>query len=588
MVIDLNIWSIWLARAWGFGAPQVLGRYGALDACVLTKYNDHWITSLNVDYVPQPFIFEGARVELLCDRHMGHINCFQWPQVHAEHYIWSACIPQKLANLDNSTWKWMWWDVTQLVEDFVLERGSAFKVGRIHADKWKLLETVPPLQQPSEGGCLVAIMLTMSPVSEATPIHVPRYSDTYYIFIWRQYSHLLLDPSLIWKPNNVPEDIWCYPSDAHHLHTQEGAVIGLEQLVACPWAEPNAQSSSSTRKATLKMTSSNSNSNSKLVTCNLIVRKGKPIPYSAMAPMPTSMGSAASNPTSSSSPRAKPSITPNAKLWEDLDDPAIPPAMDMWHAALKDMNKDAKRVHPDALMIAYFFPHPALFVRDSSPITPHSWQDFLNMIPEQISSMFSGDQLCEAANLFSPELIRVQHDIPSQVQFWDISISLADLASMDQLMKSKILWDLYEHNFQFKLVALSCALMPSLSLNEESEWLDLVHQIFPGDLELTMCAEPFPGENQGLGSSDLQSKWFPSDLVEPLPPSALSACVWAVERKLAAFYSYSLSAVSFWCCLDSSCAKHLGVAASRPGLGVLIIVLQFGVAEPSSTTNLPR
>ncbi|KAI5994312.1 hypothetical protein EDC04DRAFT_2586270 [Pisolithus marmoratus] len=253
--------------------------------------------------------------------------------------------------------------------------------------------------------------------------------------------------------------------------------------------------------------------------------------------------------------------------------------MSAWHAALKDVNKDAKRVHPNAPKIAYFFPHPALFVRgkssdrrqrylrnwlvsragwithlsasDSSPITPCSWQDFLNTIPEQISSTFSGDRLHEAANLFGPELIRVQHDIPSQVQFRDISISLADLASMDQLTKSKILWDLYEHNFRFELVTLSCALMPSSLLNEESEWLDLVRQIFPGDSELTMCAEPFPGENRGLGSSDLQSKceyverlrsllalWlgFPPDLVEPLPPSASSARVWAVERKLAAFY----------------------------------------------------
>ncbi|KAI6023466.1 hypothetical protein EDC04DRAFT_2900359 [Pisolithus marmoratus] len=138
------------------------------------------------------------------------------------------------------------------------------------------------------------------------------------------------------------------------------------------------------------------------------------------------MGTAASNPASSSSvnastgairvdrprqhtrpsppvgskPRAKPSVTLNAKPWEDLNDPAILAAMSMWHAALKDMNKDAKRVHPNAPKIAYFFPHPALFVRgwithlsasDSSPITPHSWWDFLNMIPKQISSTFSGD-----------------------------------------------------------------------------------------------------------------------------------------------------------------------------------------------------
>ncbi|KAI6132338.1 hypothetical protein EV401DRAFT_2065324 [Pisolithus croceorrhizus] len=118
------------------------GRYGAFDAHVLAKYNDHWITLPKVDYIPQPFIFKGARVEPLHDGHMGHIDCFQWPQLHAEHYIWSTCIPQKLVYHDDPTWKWMWWIVSQSVEDFVLERGLTFKVGRIHMDKWKLLEAV--------------------------------------------------------------------------------------------------------------------------------------------------------------------------------------------------------------------------------------------------------------------------------------------------------------------------------------------------------------------------------------------------------------------------------------------------------------
>ncbi|KIK24160.1 hypothetical protein PISMIDRAFT_41138, partial [Pisolithus microcarpus 441] len=114
----------------------------AFDARILAKYNDHWITLPNADYIPEPFIFEGARVEPLRDGQMGHIDCFQWPQLHAELYIWSMCIPRKAVYQDDPTWKWMWWNITQSPEDFTLERGSAFKVGRIHADKWKQLETV--------------------------------------------------------------------------------------------------------------------------------------------------------------------------------------------------------------------------------------------------------------------------------------------------------------------------------------------------------------------------------------------------------------------------------------------------------------
>ncbi|KAI6146791.1 hypothetical protein BKA82DRAFT_27294 [Pisolithus tinctorius] len=63
---------------------------------------------------------------------------------------------------------------------------------------------------------------------------------------------------------------------------------------------------------------------------------------------------------------AKPLVILNPKLWEDLGDPAIPPAMSTWHTALKDVNKDAKRVSPNAPKVAYFFPSLSLLVRGKS------------------------------------------------------------------------------------------------------------------------------------------------------------------------------------------------------------------------------
>ncbi|KAI6037647.1 hypothetical protein EDC04DRAFT_2897238 [Pisolithus marmoratus] len=394
------------------------GRYGAFDARVLAKYNDHWITSPNVDYVPQPFI-EGARVELLCDGRMGHIDCFQWPQLHAEHYIWSACIPWKSAYLDDSTWKWMWWDVTQSAEDFVLERGSACKVGRIHVDKWRLLETLynrldgrtqdwmrrcPHYNGPLKVDawlrlcrrCLLhlkqlpftfrdtvilvtfcqRLCLDVFGMLEYLETVLPPATGSFIDAIDHWMGAFTTDPGicqhlfevripvwLIWKPNNVPKDMrvlkevevtcpddivtdpenvevgqvlkwnggWCYPGDTRHLHTREGAVIGLEQF-ARPWPEPNARSSSSTTASTPTSTgaaASNPASSSSVNASTGAVRVDRPRqrtrPY----------------PPAGSKPRAKPSVAPNAKLWEDLDDPAIPPAMSAWHAALKDLNKDA-------------------------------------------------------------------------------------------------------------------------------------------------------------------------------------------------------------------------------------------------------
>ncbi|KAI6010001.1 hypothetical protein EDC04DRAFT_2906277 [Pisolithus marmoratus] len=387
---------------------------------------------------------------------------------------------------------------------------------------------------------------------------------------------------LIWKLDRVPEDMrvlkevevtcpddivtdsedfevgqvlkwtggWCYPGDARHLHTREGAVIGLEQF-ACPWPEPSAQSSSGATASTPASTStaaSNLGSSSSVNSNTGAIRVDRPRertrPY----------------PPTGSRPRAKPSVTPNAELWEDFDDPAIPPAISAWYAALKDVNKDAKRgrvfrsqaeVFEELAGLSSGLDHPSICFRRIPRYPPVPGEISSTRSPSKFQVRFRAIDYVKPPSSLVLRSSGSNTTYPAKSNSRDISISLADLASIDQLMKSKVLWDLYEHNFRFELVALTRVLMPALSLNQESEWLDRVRQVFPGDSELTMCAEPFPSENQGLGSSDLQSKrkyverlrgllalWpgFPSDLVEPLLPSASSARVWAVERKLAAFY----------------------------------------------------
>ncbi|KAI6142465.1 hypothetical protein BKA82DRAFT_149223 [Pisolithus tinctorius] len=285
---------------------------------------------------------------------------------------------------------------------------------------------------------------------------------------------------------------------------------------------------------------------------------------------------------SAGSKKAKTSTTLNVDLLQDFDDPAFPAHIYSWHTALTDINKDPKRIRASVPKITYFFPHPVLFMRgessewrqrylwnwlvaqagwitrlaalDASPIIPHLWRNYLNTIPDCISISFSGNQIHEAADIFGPEFVKVQHDVPSHVQFRDITIGLADLTTIDLATKGKILWDLYKHNFCFELVALDHLLVPALWSNVESERLDQVRQIFPGDLEITMFAEPFPVKDQGLASLEPQMKleyverfqmllasWsgFPLDLGTSLPLSASPVCVWAVEKLLALFYVQS-------------------------------------------------
>ncbi|KIO10371.1 hypothetical protein M404DRAFT_21322 [Pisolithus tinctorius Marx 270] len=561
------------------------GNYGAFDARILTKYNDHWITSPNANFVPKPFLFEGKTIMLCHNSWFGHIDCFQWPQLYAEHYM-------------------------NVPEDFALERGSAFRVGRVHPDKWKHLEIVykrleeqvknwPPKNPDDEGPLWVHIWIRQCQRSLMHLKQLPfTFCDT--VVLVMLFQHLCLDiyamvdsleikitpPSgpffnakqhwmgafttdpdvceqlfearipiwLVWKPELVPKDMkihhkvditcpegiittpdefevsqmlkwnarWYYPGDPMHVHTCEAPVVDLEQF-AVPWPEPNPTVLTPTTSGSM---ASNTVSSS--------------MPGSALGVVRTDRAKHHSSPyNSAGSKKAKTSTAPNIDLPQDFDDPAFPTHLYSWHAALTDVNKDPKRIHASVPKIAYFFPHPVLFMRGESS----EWRQ-----------SFSGNQICEAADIFGLEFVKIQHDVPSHVQFRDITIGLADLATINSATKGKILWDLYEHNFHFELVALDCLLVPALWLNVESEWLDQVRQIFPGDSELTMFAEPFPVKDQGLASLEPQTKleyvkrfqtllasWpgFLPDLGTSLPSSASPVCVWAVEKWLVLFYVQS-------------------------------------------------
>ncbi|KIM51867.1 hypothetical protein SCLCIDRAFT_142356, partial [Scleroderma citrinum Foug A] len=116
--------------------------FGAFDARVLAIHNDQIITSPNCDFVPEPFIFDDHCIEPLHDGRFGHIDCFQWSQLHAEPYIWSTCVPWQVAYQGDPMWSLLWWNISRSPTEFVLELGSAFKVGWIHSSKFQQLEGV--------------------------------------------------------------------------------------------------------------------------------------------------------------------------------------------------------------------------------------------------------------------------------------------------------------------------------------------------------------------------------------------------------------------------------------------------------------
>ena len=126
---------IWLKK-W------TLGKFGTFNARVLANYEVNIITSPNCDFIPEPFCFKDDCIMPLCDGRFGLIDCFQWPQLHAERYIWSACIPWQAAYRDDPIWSILWWNMSQSPNEFILERGSAFEVRRVHKSKFQQLEKV--------------------------------------------------------------------------------------------------------------------------------------------------------------------------------------------------------------------------------------------------------------------------------------------------------------------------------------------------------------------------------------------------------------------------------------------------------------
>ena len=119
-----------------------LGKFGTFDTQVLANYKDNIITSPNCNFIPEPFCFKDNHIMPLCDGRFSLVDCFQWSQLHAEQYIWSACIPRQVVYRDDPIWSILWWNMSWLPNKFVLEQGSAFEVGRVHKSKFQQLEKV--------------------------------------------------------------------------------------------------------------------------------------------------------------------------------------------------------------------------------------------------------------------------------------------------------------------------------------------------------------------------------------------------------------------------------------------------------------
>jgi len=84
------------------------------------------ITSPNVDFVPEPHIFEDENLQPRADGRFGLVDCSQWPQLYDKEYQYSVCIPRKDSVPSLAI---AWYDLTR--DDFVIPTGSKSAVGTL-------------------------------------------------------------------------------------------------------------------------------------------------------------------------------------------------------------------------------------------------------------------------------------------------------------------------------------------------------------------------------------------------------------------------------------------------------------------------
>ncbi|KAI6111086.1 hypothetical protein F5141DRAFT_982964, partial [Pisolithus sp. B1] len=63
------------------------------DVLVVTWKGSIIITSLNMDFVPEPHIFEDEELHTQADGCFELVDCFQWPQSYNKEFDYAVCIP---------------------------------------------------------------------------------------------------------------------------------------------------------------------------------------------------------------------------------------------------------------------------------------------------------------------------------------------------------------------------------------------------------------------------------------------------------------------------------------------------------------
>lgn len=234
----------------------------------------------------------------------------------------------------------------------------------------------------------------------------------------------------------------------------------------------------------------------------------------------------------------------------------VPPDIPAWTAALRAVDRSSTRIRPDLPRQenGYAFPDPnslaalppakqaqkicawlslrpatfaRVFVQAGRKVPVGSgavWRiatDFNQVaaISNNSSPTVNTDQMTKAAKLqeavrqlFGEELLeRLRGDV-DQVEWHEATLQVRghSIVNLDPSIVKEVIWELFEHNFRYEIVALDMAAAPSEWRDEESAVVrrDKIRQVFGHDGKFVIWSDPFPSVNIGLQAKTLEDKRF--------------------------------------------------------------------------------
>jgi hypothetical protein len=245
----------------------------------------------------------------------------------------------------------------------------------------------------------------------------------------------------------------------------------------------------------------------------------------------------------------------NRDKWEDVASDLIPPDIPFWTTALRTVDRNRARIRLDLPVQdkGYAFPDPnslAALPPDKQAQKLCAWLSLrgatcagvftqagrkpptgsgaiwrvatdwnqIAMIPDHPDyPAINNDKKSKAAklrhavkHLFGEKLLAKLRGDVEIVEWHEVELQVRDhaIVDLDHKIVKEIIWELFEHNFRYEIVALDMAAAPSKWLDDESAVArkEKISMVFGLDGKFVIWSDPFPRRNTGLQANNISDR----------------------------------------------------------------------------------